>query len=80
MQYEFVSRALAYASCLSTLSLLMTSMAIAAVNVGHSSPLRTANTPIPIVGVVVSDGGQYGNLSSRSAIDTLAARLWSAKT
>ena len=39
MQYELVSRALAYVSCLSTLSLFMTSMAIAAVNVGKVRPL-----------------------------------------
>lgn len=36
MQYELVSRALAYVSCLSTLGLFATSMAIAAVNVGKT--------------------------------------------
>lgn len=39
MHYELVSRFLAYVSCLSTLSLLATSMAIAAVNVGKVRPL-----------------------------------------
>ena len=36
MHYELVSRALAYVSCFSTMSLLMTSMAIAAINVGRA--------------------------------------------
>lgn len=34
MQYELVSRALAYVSCLSTTSLFLTAMAILAINVG----------------------------------------------
>jgi hypothetical protein len=38
MHYELVSRALAYVSCLSTLSLFMTSVAIAAINVGNARP------------------------------------------
>lgn len=37
MHYELVSRALAYVSCLSTLSLFLTSMAIAVINVGKPS-------------------------------------------
>ena len=34
MPYEMLSRALAYVSCLTTASLLATSMAMAAVNIG----------------------------------------------
>jgi hypothetical protein len=37
MSHEHVSKALAYISCLCTLSLFATSMAIAAVNVGRPS-------------------------------------------
>lgn len=38
MPYELVSRSLAIVSCLSTLSLAMTSVAFAAVNIGKLNP------------------------------------------
>ncbi len=38
MPYELLSRSLAYISCLSTLSLAMTSVAFAAVNIGKMKP------------------------------------------
>jgi len=38
MQYELVSRALAYVSCFSTTCLFLTAMAIAAANVGTTKP------------------------------------------
>lgn len=36
MSYDYVSRAVAYLSCLSAVSLFATSMAIAAINVGQT--------------------------------------------
>jgi hypothetical protein len=80
MQYELVSRALAYVSCLSTISLFMTSMAIAAVNVGKSAPLLACSPHTCSAGVVVADNAQFGGLSSQPQIDRLAVKFWSAKT
>ena len=79
MQYELVSRALAYVSCLSTMSLFMTSMAIAAINVGKTAPLLACPAHACTAGVVVADSAQFGGLSSQPQVDRLAARLWSAK-
>lgn len=79
MQYELVSRALAYVSCLSTLSLFMTSMAIAAVHVGKGPPSLFCPTHTCVSGVVVADGTQFSGLTSRSHVDAVAAKLWSAK-
>jgi hypothetical protein len=78
MHYELVSRALAYVSCISTMSLLMTSMAIAAINVGRT-PLSSCVHNACVAGILVSKDGQFGALSSSSNIDALAAKLWSAK-
>ena len=44
MHYEVVSRALAYVSCLSTLSLFLTSMSIAAINVGKGQTVARCTT------------------------------------
>jgi hypothetical protein len=78
MHQELVSRALAYVSCFSTLSLLMTSMAIAAINVGRTS-LSPCMPNAFVTGIMVSKDGQFGALSSPAQIDTLATQLWSAK-
>jgi len=59
MHYELVSRALAFVSCLSALSLFAMSMAIAAVNVGRtphgpcsvSTCVATATTPVELTAV-----------------------------
>jgi len=79
MQYDLVSRALAYVSCLSTMSLFMTSMAIAAINVGRASPLPFCPTHTCATGVVVADNAQFGGLSTQSQVDRLAIKFWSAK-
>ena len=79
MQYELVSRALAYVSCLSTMSLFMTSIAIAAVNVGKVHPLPFCPTHACVAGVVVADNAHFGGLSVQPQLDRLAAKLWSAK-
>jgi len=78
MQYELVSRALAYISCFSTLSLFMTSMAIAAINVGKVRPVSCAPNTC-IAGIWVTDGERFGGLSSRSHVDAVATKLWSVK-
>jgi hypothetical protein len=78
MQYELVSRALAYVSCLSTISLFMTSMAIAAVNVGKVRPVSCAPNTC-IAGVLVTSGERFGGLTTRSHVEAVAAKLWSVK-
>jgi hypothetical protein len=78
MHYELVSRALAYVSCFSTMSLLMTSMAIAAINVGRAHSFCAPNACV--AGILVSKEGQFGALTSSAHVDSLAAKLWSAKT
>lgn len=79
MQYEIVSRALAYVSCFSTMSLLMTSMAIAAINVGKSAPLLACSGHACTAGIVVANGAQFDALTSKSRVDRLAIKFWSAK-
>jgi|Hof3ISUMetaT_23_FD_contig_51_239916_length_442_multi_5_in_0_out_0_1 hypothetical protein len=79
MQYAFVSRAVAYVSCLSTMSLLMTSMAIAAINVGKSHTQFASPTTTSVSGIVVANAEQFGALADHSQIEMLAARFWSAK-
>ncbi len=78
MHYELVSRALAYVSCFSTMSLLMTSMAIAAINVGRTSLPSCAHNAC-VAGILVDKDGQFGALTSTAHLDALAAKLWSAK-
>ena len=80
MHYELVSRALAYVSCLSTLSLFMTSMAIAAVNVGKVRPLSSCAPNTCIAGVWVASDEHFGSLASRVHVEAVAAKLWSVKT
>lgn len=78
MHYELVSRALAYVSCISTMSLLMTSVAIAAINVGRS-PFVPCAPNACVAGILVSKAGQFGALTSTAHVNELAAQLWSAK-
>jgi hypothetical protein len=79
MHYELVSRALAYVSCFSTMSLLMTSMAIAAINVGRAHNSFCAPNAC-VAGILVSKEGQFGALTSSANVASLAAKLWSVKT
>jgi len=80
MQYAFVSRAVAYVSCLSTMSLLMTSMAIAAINVGKThTQFASFPTSASVSGIVVANTEQFGALADHSQIEVLAARFWSAE-
>lgn len=78
MHYELVSRTVAYVTCFSTLSLLMTSMAIAAVNVGRTS-WSACSPNACVVGIVVSKKGQFRALTTQAHLDALAAKLWSDK-
>ncbi len=79
MHYELVSRALAYVSCFSTLSLLMTSMAIAAINVGKVRPLLPCPLGACVAGVLVATDKQFGGLTNKVHIEAVASKLWSAK-
>src|SRR3569832_1132947 len=71
MHYELVSRALAYVSCISTMSLLMTSMAIAAINDGRTS-LSSCMPNAFVTGIGVSNEGQFGGLSNPAQVNALA--------
>jgi len=79
MHYELVSRALAYVCCFSTLSLFMTSMAIAAIHVGKERPLLFSTPTASIEGVVVATNTQFGGLSGGAHVEAVAMRFWSAK-
>ncbi len=78
MHYELVSRTLAYVTCFSTMSLLMTSMAIAAINVGRTS-WSPCSPNACVAGIMVGKKGQFGALTAPAHLDALAAKLWSAK-
>jgi hypothetical protein len=78
MHYELVSRAVAYVSCFSTMSLLLTSMAIAAVHGGKLSA-ASCRSDACIAGIMVTKDGQFGALMNPTHVDTLATHLWPAK-
>ena len=77
MQYELLSRALAYASCLSTMSLLATSMAIAAINVGKVRPQPCGRYVCATI--AAQTPADFGGLTSKAHIEAVAATLWSKK-
>ena len=79
MQYELLSRALAYASCLSTMSLFATSMAIAAVNVGKLKPPHPCGPAACAATVAAKPADPFGGLTSKVHIEAVAAALWSKK-
>ncbi len=79
MQYELVSRALAYISCLSTMSLFATSMAIAAVNVGKSQPSSASLRTASAVALAKPADMQFGGLTTQAHVEAVAAVLWSRK-
>jgi hypothetical protein len=79
MQYEVLSRALAYVSCLSTMSLLATTMAMAAVSVGK---IRTPDNCSPAACATLAAKmpvNPYGGLTSKAHVEAVAAILWSKK-
>ncbi|HET6387879.1 hypothetical protein [Hyphomicrobium sp.] len=75
MHYELVSRALAYASCISTTSLLLTSVAIAAINVGRVHP-SSCHPNACLAGIRVGSEAQLGALTSKAHVASLAAKFW----
>ncbi len=75
MHYELVSRSLAYASCISTMSLLLTSVAIAAINVGRLHP-ASCQPNACLAGIRVDTEAQYGALTSKAHVASLAAKFW----
>ena len=80
MHYELASRALAYISCLSTMSLFATSMAIAAVNVGKSQPQFAHLQPARVIERSAVADANFGGLLNRTHVEAVAAVLWSQKT
>lgn len=79
MPYEAVSRALAYVSCLSTMSLFATSMAIAAVNVGGFNPQNRCPASACTAHVQSPVSGPFGGLTSKAHVEAVASALWSQK-
>ena len=79
MHYELVSRALAYVSCLSTMSLFATSMAIAAVNVGKLHPPTACSPSVCAASLTKPATQQFGGLVSKAHVEAVAAVLWSKK-
>jgi hypothetical protein len=79
MHYELVSRALAYVSCLSTMSLFATSMAIAAVNVGKPHPQIATLRPVSAVARAEPTDSRFGGLVNKAHVEAVAAVLWSKK-
>ena len=77
MPYELVSRALAYVSCLCTLSLFATSMAIAAVNVGKVRP--ACGLPACTAVAVKAKAPAPAGMASKEHLAAVAAALWSQK-
>ena len=79
MQYEVLSRALAYVSCLSTMSLFATTMAMAAVSVGKiRSPANCG--PVACVTLAAKTPEYpFGGLTSKAHVEAVAAILWSKK-
>jgi hypothetical protein len=79
MHYELVSRALAYVSCLSTMSLFATTMAIAAVGVGKPQPQFASTHPPSALSRASLDDRRLGGLTDKVHIEAVAAVLWSKK-
>jgi|CXWK01.1.fsa_nt_gi hypothetical protein len=73
MPYEAVSRALAYVSCLTTMSLFATSMAIAAVNVGTVRSAGGCPPAACTAQVEKPPGTAFGSLTSKAHVDAIAA-------
>ncbi len=80
MPYEVVSRALAYVSCLSTMSLFATSMALAAINVGNVQSIDRCASPACTAHVQKPPGDPFGGLTSKVHVEAVAAALWTART
>ena len=78
MHYEMLSRALAYVSCLSTMSLFLTTMAMAAVSVGQVRPPSPGSMVTATIAVRSMPAG-FGGLTSRAHVEAVAAVLWSKK-
>lgn len=79
MHYDLVSRALAYVSCLTAMSLFATSMAIAAINVGKSPPSLACSTAKCVHAPLKVGSAEYGGLTSKGHVDAVAAVLKSQK-
>ena len=80
MHYEMLSRALAYTSCLCTLSLFATSMAIAAVNVGKiKPPLSCGPVACAAVAAKAAVPRQYVGLTNKAHVEAVASADCSKK-
>lgn len=77
MHYEMLSRALAFASCLSTVSLFATSMALAAINMSNMKPQPCGPTACAATAAKPSD--PLAAFTDRAHIERVAAVLWLKK-
>lgn len=79
MSYDLVSRTLAYISCLTSMSLFATSMAIAAVNVGRVSLPSICHGSGCAAALSKPAGAEFGGLTNAAHVEAVAAVLWSRK-
>lgn len=79
MHYDLVSRALAYVSCMTALSLFATSMAIAAVNVGRAPPSLACSSAKCAPALQKVGSADFGGLTKKAHIEAVAQVLWSKK-
>lgn len=79
MHYDLVSRALAYVSCMTAMSLFATSMAIAAINVGKAPPSLACSTSKCAPALQKVGSADFGGLTSKAHVEAVAAVLWSKK-
>ncbi len=79
MPYEAVSRALAYVSCLTTMSLFATSMAIAAVNVGSGRSAGGCPSSACTAQVQKPPGMAKGSLTSKARVEAAASTIQAKK-
>jgi hypothetical protein len=61
------------------MSLLMTSVAIAAVNIGTVHRVSSCAPNPCVAGIAIAYPGQPEALTGRSQVETLALRLWAVK-
>jgi hypothetical protein len=78
MHYDLFSRTLAYASCLTSMSLFATSMAIAAVNIGRVPSPVACQGPACVTAHIPAHL-QFGGLTNPAHVEAVAAVLWSRK-
>jgi hypothetical protein len=79
MHYDLVSRALAFVSCLTAVSLFATSMAIAAINVGKGPPSLACSNARCTAAPVTVGSARFGEPTKMAPLPAVADWLSSRK-